>query len=64
MRIADSPIEAGSPALCSESRAGDISGTVNLKVPLSCHLLDQHEGSEVTSWWEDVEGHEHLTLKL
>lgn len=63
MSIADSPTEAGSPALCWASR-GDISGTVILKVPKSCHLLDQHEGSEVTSWWEDVEGHEHLTLKL
>lgn len=46
MRTADSPIEAGSPALWQESRAGDISGTVGsleLPPPWSTWRVRGHE---------------------
>lgn len=59
----DSPKETGLPTLCWWPKAGNISGTAHPRVPGSSHLPDRHEEAEVTSWWTDVEGHEHLHLK-
>lgn len=45
---------AGQPRVLTVQ--SDTSATANPKVPGSFHLLDQHEGAEIMSWWEDAEG--------